>query len=345
MSVALALDRPRMHVIFIKVLLETVADWGITPETLLQGSGITLKALEDNHFSVDYAVFIQLHYRAIQLTQEPGLGFLIGRKMKFSSCGLVAYTAMVASTLGELIDVIEQFLHIRIPFTRMRLKVEGETAYLYYGYAWLDLKKEEDRMQYEVGVILGVLISIEIMPILSGQTLRPQVDFSFRRPDYFDRFEDVLSNTMDVVRFDQAESRVAFPAHYLELPLKFADPFTAKRLRKQCQQQLDFLQAKSDITVLVRELIYSEEDGLQSIEEVAAKLCVSKRTLQRLLKRVDQNFNTLYDTTREQTARMMIQRGDLSLNQIAVKLGYSTNASFNRAFKRWTQKTPGKYTG
>ena len=345
MSVAVAFNRPKINSIFIKVLLETVADWGVAPESLLKGSGVTLNAVEDQNFSVDYAVFIQLNYRAIELTKEPGLGFLVGRKMKFSSFGLVAYTAMVASTLGEMIDVIEQFLHLRIPFTRVRLEVEGETAYLYYGYAWLDLKKEMDRMQYEVGVIFGVLTSIEIMPILSGHTLTPHVDFSFKRPDYFDRFEDVLSSAMGVVRFNQPESRIAFPARYLDVPLKFADPSTAKRLRKQCQQQLDFLRAKSDITVLVRELIYSEEEGLQSIEAVAEKLCVSKRTLQRLLKRVDQNFNTLYDTTREQAARMMIQRGDLSLNQIAVKLGYSTNASFNRAFKRWTQKTPGKYTG
>ncbi|AXI04118.1 AraC family transcriptional regulator [Aquirhabdus parva] len=345
MSVAPALDRPRMPVIFIKVLLETVADWKVAPETLLQGTGITLKALEDNHFSVDYAVFIQLHYRAIQLTQEPGLGFLIGRKMKFSSFGLVAYAAMVTSTLRELIDVIEQFLLIRIPFARVRLELQTETAYLYFGCAWLDLNKEMDRMLYEVGAIYAVLVSIEIIPMLSGQAVKPEVDFSFKRPDYIDRFEGILSSTMARVRFGQPESRIAFPAHYLDLPLKFSDPSTARRLRKMCQQQLDFIQAKRDITVLVRELIYCEKDGLQSIEVVAAKLRLSKRTLQRLLKNANQNFNALYDQTREQTARMMIQRGDLSLNQIAIKLGYATNASFSRAFKRWTQKTPGQYIG
>jgi AraC-like DNA-binding protein len=82
--------------------------------------------------------------------------------------------------------------------------------------------------------------------------------------------------------------------------------------------------------------------GLCSVEDVADKLAVSKRTLQRYLSEENTSFQKELNTTREKLAKHYLKNQELSGSQISFLLGFNDPNSFVRAFHSWTGETPGK---
>jgi AraC-like DNA-binding protein len=80
--------------------------------------------------------------------------------------------------------------------------------------------------------------------------------------------------------------------------------------------------------------------GQSSIEAVADKLAVSKRTLQRRLSEEETNFQNILANVREKLARHYLSNSDMSGAQISFLLGFDDPNSFFRAFHSWTGLTP-----
>lgn len=76
--------------------------------------------------------------------------------------------------------------------------------------------------------------------------------------------------------------------------------------------------------------------GYSSIEEVSAKLGISKRTLQRKLYDEKTTFQKQLNHTRELLAKNYIKNTNMTSDDIAFLLGYQDLNSFFRAFQIWT---------
>ncbi|MEM9274565.1 MAG: AraC family transcriptional regulator ligand-binding domain-containing protein [Cyanobacteria bacterium P01_F01_bin.143] len=80
--------------------------------------------------------------------------------------------------------------------------------------------------------------------------------------------------------------------------------------------------------------------GESSIENVANKLGISKRTLQRRLKDESTSFQNILNQTRERLALYYLKNSCISGSEISFLLGYDDPNSFVRAFQTWTGTTP-----
>jgi AraC-like DNA-binding protein len=87
-------------------------------------------------------------------------------------------------------------------------------------------------------------------------------------------------------------------------------------------------------------LIEIMASGQTSMEDVASRLAVSNRTLQRRLQAEGTTFQKVLDNLREELARSYLTTSDYSSGQIAFLLGYEEPNSFYRAFRSWTGQTP-----
>jgi AraC-like DNA-binding protein len=83
-------------------------------------------------------------------------------------------------------------------------------------------------------------------------------------------------------------------------------------------------------------------DGLV-IDDAAALVNVSTRTLQRLLTRSGTSFRTLLDQSRFEQAREMLKGTATPVMEIAYALGYESPANFSRAFQRWAGVSPRQF--
>lgn len=83
--------------------------------------------------------------------------------------------------------------------------------------------------------------------------------------------------------------------------------------------------------------------GKSGIEDVAIRLGVSKRTLQRKLSEENTTFQKQLNSTREVLALHYINNTYMTTNDIAYLLGYAELNSFLRAFSIWTGDSVSNY--
>jgi len=109
----------------------------------------------------------------------------------------------------------------------------------------------------------------------------------------------------------------------------------------ELRRRLAELDADATIEQRVRAvLLEALPSGQGSMDVIARKLALSKRTLQRRLKAEGTSFQAVLNTTREALAKHYLQRTQLSASEISFLLGFEEPNSFYRAFNRWTGVTP-----
>jgi len=90
-------------------------------------------------------------------------------------------------------------------------------------------------------------------------------------------------------------------------------------------------------------LLEALPSGDSSIDFVARKLAISKRTLQRKLASEAESFQSILLCVREQLAQHYLRNSDMSLSEISYLLGFKEPNSFIRAFNDWEGVSPTFY--
>ena len=78
-------------------------------------------------------------------------------------------------------------------------------------------------------------------------------------------------------------------------------------------------------------------------EDIAARLHLTDRTLQRRLQAESVSYQQLLDVTRCELARQYLSDERRSLTEVADLLGFADQSNLFRACKRWFGLPPGQY--
>jgi AraC-like DNA-binding protein len=127
-----------------------------------------------------------------------------------------------------------------------------------------------------------------------------------------------------------------FPSSELDLPLVTADAAATRLASPQLEREL----ATIGTPAIVERVRAALAAGAISSVEVARTLRVSPRTLKRRLADHGTTFTALRDEHRRQRALLLLADRDLTLTDVASRLGYTELPNFTRAFRRWTGTTP-----
>jgi AraC-like DNA-binding protein len=93
----------------------------------------------------------------------------------------------------------------------------------------------------------------------------------------------------------------------------------------------------------VRERLIRVGGADTGMDAVARELNMSPRTLRRRLEEAGTSYRSLVDEVRETLAEELLDTGALSVEDVAIRLGYAEASSFIYAFKRWKGITPAAY--
>lgn len=318
------------------LLSEVVAQWDISVETLFWGTGVEIDKLNDLSYKISLASFKKVIERTIELTQEDGIGFYAGTQIKISSHGLLGFTVAISKNAYDAIQTINQFVSLQCSFVEFDFKIEQHLAYytIIYDPSLLNFTDVSDTRSYEFSCIFFLTGFVHLVRFFIPD-FKPSIDLQCKYPLYFSRFNKILNTTFEEIRYEQPHTRLIAPAEFLDRPLSMSDPLTSEKFKLLCQKELDELVATQDILYRVKRLIDDPTEGLLSIDQVAQKLNLTKRTLQRMLQEKAVSFQNLYDDVRKQKARKLLLNPLITKEEVAKKLGYSSTSSFNRAYKRW----------
>ena len=266
--------------------------------------------------------------------QDPAMPLKIAAHVRPANMGLLGYVASCCNNLGEAFARLQQFENLVYSVNALAVTTQNDEIILRWG-------AERGRPGHWVdSVAIGVLLAFTNH--LIAQPVHPR-RVQFINPEPVNKVDfDAFFNCP--VAFGGKYTEVVWPASLLETPLKSPDHVMRSMLDQQAQLLLKQVKAGDEsIAGLQKAIQESVSAGLPSLDEVARRLFMSTRTLQRRLQEQGSSFRDELEQVRVEMARNCLEAGELSLADVANFLAYNDQSAFTHAFKRVTGLSPAKY--
>jgi AraC-like DNA-binding protein len=271
---------------------------------------------------------------AMRVTGDPDLALKLGESFRVKHLGLVGYVLITCSALGEVATQANRYNRLVGGVGATRLVRRGDTAELRFEWGAGVPPPATERIFAAATATLSRWLS-------DRPDLRWDVHFQCEAPSDLRYHERVLGGEL---RFAESETKLVFPAWYLELPVALANPEIHSLVVAQAEGLLGAPPAEPDFLAGVKAAITRDlAAGRVSLAGIARALHMSTRTLHRRLEENGRSFRDVVSEVRRARAEAYLQSEAVSLAEVAFLLGYSEQSTFHHAFKRWVGVTPGEY--
>jgi AraC-like DNA-binding protein len=320
---------------YVEALLELAQTFGVAREALFAAARVRPQVLLHPNGRVSFLDFNLLALAALQATQEPALGLLLGQRLNVSSHGILGYAVLASANLGQAIQFALKYYRVLGLTFDLELIEHPER---------LELRAIETiplgpLKRFAAEGLLASLYSIARF-LLGCEIEQLSVGFAHAPPAYSERYREIFGVA---AQFDQPWHTLSMPRRYLAQPMALANPGTVQMCEQQCEALLSNLDVQEGLLTRVRRLLLARPGDFPDLESAARALHTSGRSLRRHLSALGTSYQQVLDEVRKRLALQYLTTTHLPLYEIAFLLGFSDPSNFRRAFKKWTGKTPGDY--
>tara|TARA_R110002073_G_scaffold8371_1_gene46217 strand:+ start:77424 stop:78476 length:1053 start_codon:yes stop_codon:yes gene_type:complete len=327
---------------YISPLFQCVRDHDKPLEPLLSLLGLAEDDLSCSDIRLPDSVINELHICAARLCQDHNIGLHAGQRMGLNNIGIIGHLMLTCTKTSQILNLHSRYQTLIGNGAMSEYTVDLDSVCLHFRRA--EGAKPYQRHVYEFS-LAGWM---SLITLIAGQTIKPDlIEFPCEPPE--DLSEQLAFFACELKYFSGNEMRIHFSRHHLERALLAGDSSLRESLEIAARQRLIELQGSysndsdsllSRATHFIREALIH---GPPSIEVAAEHLDTSVRTLQRQLSAEALTYKTLVDKARRELCGRYILNNNLSLIDVSLMLGFSEQSSFQRAFKRWFEITPGEY--
>lgn len=318
----------------VMVLLEAAKRAGVSSSELLEECGIAPDSVSDGEARIDREKFIQLMLAVMRQTQDEFMGFGEGRISKPGTFSMMAHAVINCATL-------EKAIHRGIKFYELfNLGVFGQLV-REGGDASLRLRSHQD-VAFRSNILEAVIfLSVRFLSWLIGQQIVPtKICFDF---ESWDNGEYAAQFPCPVF-YKQDRTEIVMDERYMEMPLIQNALSLSKFLRSSLQELMEGDIENASLNAQIRSIISKEfGNNFPDFSVVCEKLNMTPQTLRRRLKEENTSYQEIKDNIRKDASVYYLSKPELTIDEIAMLMGFSEASSFHRAFKKWTAKTPSMY--
>ncbi len=264
------------------------------------------------------------------------LGLAMGSHLRDTDLGLAGQIARTAPTLGE---ALEKFMHYSDLMTRCYLiqprLLAGSPACLRFQSPALPRHQ-----QFINDAVLAVCARLIEQLCGRNDALRAATLTSI---DGWQR--DAMATHLGVTVMPSPQfSALLLHANALSWPVQTAEPALHADLCRLADEQLLALRQDETASSRVRQWLATRMQGqTPTLEDAAEAMGMAAWTLRRRLQAENTSYRDVLDQMRHQLSLSQLSDSRHSLGEVAFSLGFSSSGAFQRAFKRWTGETPGRY--
>lgn len=325
---------------FIANIIQFAGQQGVDKRFLLDLTQKTMEELCADELMFESPIYNAVVEKAAALSKDNLFGLHLGEYLSLSAAGLIVQIAQSSNTVLEALQYMVQYANLgcqALPFQLSELEEEWELS-VRPNYLWLEQSPQSVKHTMD-----GTLVfTIREFHTLTRQKYRPnRIHFSYARPENRVEYERIFNCP---VRFGQPLTALYLDKKIVAEKVVTSDYRLLQLLIQYAEEKLASMQDDSGFATVVKQSIINlVKPQFPTIEQVAANLNLSVRTLQRKLKEENYTYKTVLDELRKQFALEFLKNKDLSIKEIAYLLDYSEPSSFIRSFKRWTGKSPTVY--
>jgi AraC-like DNA-binding protein len=333
----------RVAMAYAQTAVATAQAMGVTPAAICADLGWSAETLDAARDSLTVAEYLQLLGAGDRLAGDPVFGLHAGLHARLSTYPFYGLVVCACTTLRGAFAQTRRYEGLAHDLGRSRLDERHGVATYYWDTPWLDRCTPAEARHLCDSVLAGILTFVswlahERLPVREIGLPYPEPDATIRAA-HAQVFGPAVVYGVPAAygRFDAALLDRPVPnadGSMLKVLQRHADELLAARLRETSEPRI--------VTEVRREVAAQLANDRARVDDVAAALAVSTRTLQRKLAEAGTNFQAVHDTARQALAEELLRDSQLNLTDVAFMLGYREQSSFNRACRDWFGNTPAR---
>lgn len=301
---------------------------GLPLAEVARASGIPLAKLEAaEEFSYEETLSL---WDALQaLTGDPAVGVHAGARFTLDQMGVVGPSLASATHLDAALDALVRIMNVFVKNAAIHRVDSDAGAGIAYRMPTLRSPHGADTIFAATMALVRHCTGVGLTALALDHQMPRRAESAYRQ------------HFGVTPRWGQPETALWFARADLSLPFRGASPELAALLAEHTPRLMTRPRPSLSFEQQLEQAFWgADPDGAASIETTAEQMGVSPRTLQRKLGAMKTTFAAQRAAILHRRATQLLLEDTTPIETIARRLGYSSRAAFERAFWRWSGKTP-----
>ncbi len=325
---------------YVRLLTDYCERQGLPAAGLFRDQGLEPALLDERDARLPYAEFQALLERAATRLKDPCLGLHVGAQAQPGYYGPYGFTLMTCRSAQELLVRSVRYSFLVCDAYRIEVVRKAQEGIRYWR-SNLPGGAAHGRLHEQLNAAAWLTMArwVTAQPRLSLRW----ISFRHSVPDDVREYEAMFRCPL---RFGAQETSLGFDLSHLDLPLTQADPEVSRMMEAVCQRLEQRLGSSLEppwFAACRQAIVDALGSGEPEPAKVAATAGLGLAELRQRLAARRTSFRKLVGELQRELALSYLQDPSLSLIDIACLTGFSEQSAFQRAFKRWTGRTPGEY--
>lgn len=330
----------RLPVRYLLSLFDELELQGLDASVLQYESGVDLAEAAGEDHAIDAQRLAVLAETAARLTGRTDLAFDIGLHLKPNAHGLLGFALMSCRDLDQVFQLLGRYLHLITDIVTLRYQRNGAGRDAVVTVTPV-VALEPPLLRAATEAAATALH--QHIRLLNAPRLAYTLTLAMAPPPHAQRYADLAPAQVEFAEGRLPGVTAELPAALVDAPLPMAAPRVVAELEGRLQVQMRRLPPGTRWTDYIQSMLREAQGQPPSVDELAGRLGVSARTIDRHLAAEGVSYRDLTRAMRLERARELLARPGATVAQVAEQLGFGDPASFSRAFRRGSGMPPGEY--
>ncbi|GAA3915230.1 AraC family transcriptional regulator [Litoribacillus peritrichatus] len=319
---------------FVMAPLQGAIKQGVDIHKLLATAGISDDVLSEPNYRVSAAQYAVL-LRSLWVTLDDEYMGLAPVKGAMGSFSMMCRAVIHCNNLEHVLRRASEFYGLFHGGSTHEIRFEENNVLLVFKLA---LECDPDRFLHESMLVIWHRFSSWLV---DRRIPLKEVRLGYSAPEHENQYWPLFACP---IIFDAEETALVFDRQFLELPIMQTEPVLKEFLKVSPADLLARPEDRNTMTAHIRHLLGRDfTQDFPDFDWLAEQVHLAPQSLRRKLREEGTNFQEIKDGLRRDTAIGLLNKHELSIQDIAEQMGFSEASTFHRAFKKWTGLTPGDY--
>ena len=334
-------SQPKPHIAnhYLHASIRGAERQGFQREALLAGAGVPSAWFEKPEQLITEEQLTRLIKTVWRATRDEFMGLSTSR-CKNGTFALMTDYCLGSATLGAVLRKSARFFNIACDNLDIGLSESGRNKLVFFRLSLEDARQDTDHMLQEFLLLMWQRFACWLV---DQQIPFATTQFNYPSPPHVAEYRAMFPTEL---QFDESVCGFYLHEKYLQLPITRSEAELMVFLREAPAYILHRPDHDDSLRNRVRAMLAQQNiSDMPSLDELAQLLHMTPRSIGRKLQEEGTSLRKIKTSLRREYAIKLMSTENLSVADVSERVGFSETASFCRAFKRWTGKSPSQWPG
>lgn len=328
---------PTASILYLKVLYRLLESYGINKDDFLLDLGL-MKSSQDKSSRELSDTVSDIWNQAENYTGLSNLSLTAGINSHPSDYGVMSYVWMNCKNFQEILEYVCKYKElINEAFTAKINPINSDYEYI--------LESTSNNYGHLIEFDFASILHMGYFVAGIGNESKVRIKFIDFKHEPNSKLLDYKNCFNCEVNFSQPYNRMVLSKEVLNTavisPNKHIQKEMLSMIKRMMKNEIRSKTLSEKTSAYVADRIAKGQRPTQ--DQAAQYFNFSSSKLKRLLSNEDTSFTNILNSILKAEAFNLLKNKQLSISDISLLLGFTSNAAFYRTFRRWTGSTPNEY--